>query len=120
MSLNRRVLCVAVLVALLVVGLSYSLSADVHAATSYTVYTSSAGGFEGSEILDITPDKKYAVIVGTNNTVETKLRIAIIDTANPGVKVDSLDLSTVISDLGLTQAVASSVAVYQENDSTTT
>ncbi len=88
------------------------------AATDYTAFSSAAGGFEGSEILDITPDNKYAVMVGANNVGEQKLRIATVDTTNPGVKVDSLDLSTVIGGLGLTRPVASSVAVYQENDST--
>ncbi len=86
------------------------------AATNYTPFNSPVGGFEGSEILDITPDNKFAVMVGANNVGEQKLRIATVDTTNPGVKVDSLDLA--VGSLGLTRAVASSVAVYQESDST--
>ncbi len=86
------------------------------AATNYTPFNSPVGGFEGSEILDITPDNEFAVMVGANNVGEQKLRIATVDTTNPGVKVDSLDLA--VGSLGLTRAVASSVAVYQDNDST--
>ncbi len=100
-------------VPLLAVGLAHTSAA----ATNYTVYNSENNDLEGSEIVDITPDNKYAVVVGANNVgdatrKETKVRIATIDPNNPGVKLSTLDLTALGTNLGLTRPAASSVAVH--------
>lgn len=113
MTLRRsfvRWLAAAGTVSLLAGGLAQTSIA----ATNYTVYNSDpqAQKLEGSEIVDITPDNKYAVIVGANNIGETKLRMFTINPSNPLVKVGSLELDSAVTGLGLTKPVASSVAVH--------
>lgn len=82
--------------------------------TTYTVYTSQNGEVQGSEILDITPDARTAVVVGSNNVGENKLRLITIDPATGLPKRSSEDFKTrpAVAGLGLAQPVFSSVAMH--------
>jgi 6-phosphogluconolactonase (cycloisomerase 2 family) len=84
------------------------------AATNYTVHNSPSNGQTGdidsSEIIDITPDNKYAVVVGSRDLGERRLYIATLNTA--GITVNQLDLDAAVNNKGLTNPLPSSVAMH--------
>ncbi|HEX6287601.1 MAG TPA: beta-propeller fold lactonase family protein [Herpetosiphonaceae bacterium] len=103
------------IVPLIAVVLSALPVAHILAATTYTVYNSPASGsngdIDGSEIIDITPDNKYAVVVGSRDTSERRLYIATISPAT-GIVVNQLDLDAAVTGRGLTNPLPTSVAVH--------
>lgn len=96
-------------VALLAAGGAQVAAISTNAEPTYAVYTAPVGEVGGSEILDITPDNKYAMVVGTNNSTERKLRAVTIDPASGFAKV-SFDFASVVP-ASIPNPVVSSVAM---------
>lgn len=103
------------IVPLLAVALSSLPTAQTLAATTYTVYNSPSNGqtgdIDGSEIIDITPNNQYAVIVGSRDLSERRLYIATLSPES-GIVVSELDLGPATNGRGLTNPLPSSVAVH--------
>jgi DNA-binding beta-propeller fold protein YncE len=103
------------IVPLLTLALASVPTAQTSAATNYTVYNSPANGsdgdIDGSEIIDITPDNKYAVVVGSRDLNERRIYIATLSPTT-GITVNQLDLDAALNGRGLTNPLPSSVAVH--------
>lgn len=97
-------------VPLLAVGLANLSATNTQAETTYTVYNTPVSSVDGSEIVDITPDNKYAMVVGTNNSTERKLRAVTIDPTS-GLARKSFDFTSAVPGT-LTNPVVSSVAMH--------
>jgi DNA-binding beta-propeller fold protein YncE len=102
------------IIALLAVALSSLTIAQTSAATNYTVYNSPQNGqpgdIDGSEIIDITPNNQYAVVVGSRDLSERRLYIATLNVN--GIAISEADLTSVVSGRGLINPLPSSVAVH--------
>lgn len=107
------------IVPLLAVALSSLPTAQTLAATTYTVYNSPQNGqpgdIDGSEIIDITPNNQYAVIVGSRDLSERRLYMATL-TPDSGIVVSEIDLGPAVNGRGLTNPLPSSVAVHPTGD----
>ena len=103
------------IVPMLAVALASVPTGQTLAATNYTVYNSPSNGQTGdidsSEIIDITPDNKYAVVVGSRDLGERRLYIATL-TPTTGIVVNQLDLDAAVTGRGLTNPLPSSVAMH--------
>lgn len=100
---------------MLAVALASVPTGQTLAATNYTVYNSASNGqmgdIDSSEIIDITPDNKYAVVVGARDLGERRLYIATL-TPTTGIVVNELDLDTAVNGRGLINPLPSSVAMH--------
>lgn len=107
------------IVPLLAVALSSLPTAQTLAATTYTVYNSPQNGqpgdIDGSEIIDITPNNQYAVVVGSRDTTERRLYMATLSPTT-GIVVTEIDLDAAVNGRGLTNPLPSSVAVHPTGD----
>ncbi|HEY0604657.1 MAG TPA: beta-propeller fold lactonase family protein [Herpetosiphonaceae bacterium] len=107
------------IVPLLAVALSSLPTAQTLAATTYTVYNSPQNGqpgdIDGSEIIDITPNNQYAVVVGSRDLSERRLYMATL-TPNTGIVVSQIDLDAAVNGRGLTNPLPSSVAIHPTGD----
>lgn len=103
------------IVPMLAVALASVPTGQTLAATNYTVYNSPSNGQTGdidnSEIIDITPDNKYAVVVGARDLGERRLYIATLNPTS-GIVVNQLDLDAAVTGKGLINPLASSVAMH--------
>jgi DNA-binding beta-propeller fold protein YncE len=110
-----RWLSTCTIVPLLAIVLASLLTAQTLAATKYTVYNSPADGtpgdIDGSEIIDITPDGTYALVVGTRDLSERRVYIATLSPAT-GIVINRIDLDAAVAGRGLISPVPSSVAVH--------
>lgn len=111
-SAGSAALALAIGVASLPAGLT-----QAQATTAYQVYATGAGSFEGAEILDITPDNRYGLVVGVQSS-ERKVRVAVINPVTGLRKIDpgNDDLTAQVTNLGLERPSTSAVAVYPGTD----
>jgi 6-phosphogluconolactonase (cycloisomerase 2 family) len=107
------------IVPLLAVALSSLPTAQTLAATTYTVYNSPQNGqpgdIDGSEIIDITPNNQYAVVVGSRDLSERRLYMATL-TPDSGITVSEINLDDAVNGRGLSNPLPSSVAVHPTGD----
>lgn len=107
------------IVPLLAVALSSLPTAQTLAATTYTVYNSPQNGqpgdIDGSEIIDITPNNQYAVVVGSRDLSERRLYMATL-TPTTGIVISQIDLDAAVNGRGLTNPLPSSVAIHPTGD----
>lgn len=116
-SLKQRVV---VLLPVFVLALLLVPVVRLLAATNYTVQTLPVQSIGGSEIVDVSEDNRFAVVVGKN---DANYRVRLIDLSNTSFVQPSFDLKTALTtagyNLGLTAPVASSVAISPVDNNNT-
>lgn len=116
-SLWRRV---ATLLPVFVLALMLVPVVRLLAATSYTVQTLPVQSIGGSEIVDVSEDNRFAVVVGKN---DANYRVRLINLSDTSFIQPSFDLKTALTtagyNLGLTEPVASSVAISPVDNNNT-
>lgn len=118
------------LITVAVASLAILSAAQIWAATTYTVYNARTHLTGGSRIVKITPNNRYALVVGSNDDPGDRRLRAILISTNDFVRVViDLNAEPALTGLGLVNPVVSSVAIHptggyaivtiQESDSAT-